>query len=180
MENKKIKSSIEIVCLIIMSMLGLVLFGFLIYFGLGKIIHQGIGGFFGAPNTLSNNVILAVLGVLLWVFLYALVLFLYIGLIYFIVATLRFIRFHIRKDYSYNKDKAIVYIIIAITTLVLGVYVAVLNIPFIWGWLGFIVYGLCSVVCFFCVDGLKQFKKEKNEENKIEENKIEENKKEVE
>lgn len=180
--SKNWKKIVEAVLLCLMTLACVFFLGVLIYFGVGKIIYKGVTAFFGFASSLSENFVLAFLGVVFWIFLYAVAIFVYAALVYCCVAVFRFF-VDICKGEKITREKLAVYLAITGFCFSLGLYVSIVNIPHFWGYLTSILIGLSSFVCFVLCDGPKNIKIPKEEkENKKPKEKLEkkENKKEVE
>ena len=180
--SKNWKKIVEAVLLCLMTLACVFFLGVLIYFGIGKIINKGVTAFFGFASSLSSNFILAFLGVVFWIFLYAVAILVYAALVYCCVAVFRFF-VGVCKGEKITREKLAVYLAITAFCLSLGLYVSIVNIPHFWGYLTSIAIGISSFICFVMCDGFKNIKipKEKKvdikPEGKLEKN---ENKKEVE
>lgn len=172
-ENKKTwKRAIESITLVMMFLLGIFLFGVLVYFGGSKIIYKGVTALFGFASSLSSNIVLAALGVLLWIVLYAVALFIYAAFVYALVAIFRFFIGSTKKENT-TREKVLVYLLLSVFFLSLVLWVSIVNIPYFWGYLSSIILGVMAFLCFMLCDGFKNIKKKKQEAQ-------EENKKEVE
>ena len=160
--SKNWKRIIESILLFIMALACLFFIGVLIYFGVSKIIYKGVTAFFGFSSSLSENFILAFLGVALWIFLYAVAILVYTSLIYCFVGIVKFFLGACRGE-KITKEKLVVYIVITLFCLSFGLYVSIINIPHFWGYLTSIALGVLSFICFVLCDGFKNLKKQKKE-----------------
>jgi hypothetical protein len=159
-KRKTWKRALELIFLGMMFLIGIFLFGVLVYYGGSKIIYKGVTALFGFASSLSSNIVLAVLGVAFWIVLYALALFIYTAFVYSNVAITKFF-FSAMKKENLSREKLITYLAISVFMLTLVLWVSIVNIPQVWGYLVCIAYGILAFVCFVLCDGFKNIKKKK-------------------